>query len=167
MNRSKLFMVVSLYTAMIAACAPSFADTSVAIGSDVYAQLQHENAQIQATLKFSDKTDKCLSADSWGWGAEGKCPERTISALSVSLSGKKVYIPISSFSNLGNPHKIQIEDYRNDGDMNFTITGGDAATAYIAKFEVNHGKLSKRTILSGEFPEDVTEETVYHTLPEN
>lgn len=103
----------------------------------------------------------CSSAASWRWGSERACPVARIASLEMLFQGKAVFIPISVFSDLGNPTSIEIEQNVKSQVYSLKIRGGDAADSYTAIIKFKSKVLIERGVFSGEFPDDSWEKTTY------
>jgi hypothetical protein len=107
----------------------------------------------------------CASAESWIWGSEQECPKRSVRRLEVKAH-ERAFIPLSAFADLANVTSLKTEQF--GSGFRVRIKGGDAATAYEAVLEFDGPRtandqptLRKRTVRSGEFPDEVWEVTTY------
>lgn len=94
------------------------------------------------------------------WGGEDIEPPKTLTVkLSVKLDKLEIFIPLSAYSDLGNPSNINI---KRSGSVIFVeIIGGDTSASYSAKLEFRGRHLIRRKVTSSEFPSDAFEETKY------
>ena len=120
---------------------------------------------VHVLLESAPLEGGCSSAASWIWGSEQECPKWSIRRLEVKAK-EKVFIPISAFADLANVTSLKTEPF--GSGFRVRIMGGDAATAYEAVLEFDGPRkaddqpvLRKRTVRSGEFPDQVWEETTY------
>jgi hypothetical protein len=79
--------------------------------------------------------------------------------LDVYLGVNRVFVPISAYSDLGNPRSSTIETA--DKGFQIVVRGGDAATSYKATLVFEGGLLRSRKVVNGEFPDEAWEETIY------
>jgi hypothetical protein len=95
----------------------------------------------------------------WG-GDETTPPKKIIKAITVLMNGQMVFIPLSAYCDLGNPLKISLEKIPVHG-FRLIITGGDAASSYSALLDFKNNEISRRKVISGEFPKEVWEATTF------
>ena len=93
----------------------------------------------------------------WG-GDEGISPKRIIETINVVKNKQRFFIPLSAYADLGNPMHISLEAL-SAHRFRLVIVGGDAAGAYKASLEFKNYEISRRKVVSGEFPKEVWEET--------
>lgn len=94
------------------------------------------------------------------WGGEGSmAPSHLITSVSVVKGKEKIFVPISSYSDLGDPHEIYLNPTSSGFDL--TIIGGDAGVAYRAILVFEQEWLVRRRVVHGEFPDQAWEETKY------
>jgi hypothetical protein len=90
---------------------------------------------------------------SW-WGVDGGIPRRVTSDLALRIGHTEVTIPRRAYADLGNPNlPNSISLMQLHKDIYLYIHGGDAAGSYIAKFFVHDGRLTRREVVPGEFPD--------------
>jgi hypothetical protein len=94
----------------------------------------------------------------WG-GDELEMPRSVISKVIVNIGKKRVYIPLSAYSDLGDPRKIKFLKTK-DGFM-LIISGSDAGGSYKATLRFDRHYIKTREVVSSEFPGQVWEETKY------
>ena len=95
------------------------------------------------------------------WGGDDTTPPKTIiKAITISSKGESIFIPLSAYSDLGNPRKISLSKLAVRG-FRLLIIGGDAAGSYQAMLDFKANEISRRRVVSGEFPIEVWEETTY------
>jgi hypothetical protein len=99
-----------------------------------------------------------LYDDGWRWGAE-KSPKYIIRKIEAWWGDEKVFIPLSAYFDLTNPHEVFLKKAGNQ--FHLTIKGGDAATSYEALLIFEKGNLLSKKVFSGEFPDEAWEETKY------
>jgi hypothetical protein len=96
----------------------------------------------------------------WMWGAEGTNNGTAIQNVVAKLGNESVFVPLSAYSDLANPSKI---DLIRQGKVHVVvIRGGDASTAYTTRIRFKAGVVLDRSVASGEFSREVHEETKYH-----
>lgn len=119
------------------------------------------NITAKATIITSLKSTTCKAADSWMWGSEQSCPKNIIETFEVQKGNEKIFIPISAFTDLGNPQKLIIEQNKPDDVFTITIVGGDASVSYAAALNFKDGYINEKIVRHGEFPNEVWEKTTY------
>lgn len=99
----------------------------------------------------------------WGGDVRGsgnvQMPKSVISLIDLRIGNEKVFIPLSAYSDLGNPMQASLE--KAGHGFKITITGGDTATSYKAVLIFDNEHIQRRRVSLGEFPDEVWEETVY------
>jgi hypothetical protein len=81
---------------------------------------------------------------------------------------------MSSFSDLGDPYVVQLEDMSvgleeggkflaDKSAFRLIVFGGQSDTAYRAELHFNASRLERRLVWEGEEPNQVAEETIYRT----
>lgn len=99
----------------------------------------------------------------WGGGKlsadEIKIPKTVITTIEVQVNKKKLYIPLSAYSDLGAPRQISLKTTKKG--FNIIIRGGDASTAYEAWLLFEGTYIKRRKVRHLEFPGIVWQETVY------
>ena len=107
---------------------------------------------------------KLLHWDYWGTDDGRRPPNTIVTRLTVAIGRDTVLIPFGAYGDLSEPDSVWVSC----GGSGATVylRGGDAAGSYDASFVVLHGMLYKRRVQSGEFPEEVWEETVYSWIPD-
>lgn len=95
------------------------------------------------------------------WGSdETSPPKKIIKAITVLRSGQTFFIPLSTYADLANPRNFLLEKLPAQG-FRLTINGGDAAGSYSAMLDFKKDEISRRKVVSGEFPKEVWEETIF------
>jgi hypothetical protein len=97
------------------------------------------------------------------WGHELKKPKTIITSIDVLLGSKKLFVPLSAYSDLSNPKKVSLEISKYG--FHILIAGGSASTFYNAELIFKNGFIHRRIVRHGEFPEVAWEETVYSFNP--
>lgn len=114
---------------------------------------------IRVTIKTS-KTDGSPFKDGFRWGGEGSAvPLTLITSVAVQRGANNLFIPLSAYSDLGDPRQISLKP--NAAGFELAITGGDAGVAYNAVLVFKKGWLIRRRVAHGEFPDQAWEETQY------
>ena len=75
-------------------------------------------------------------------------------------NGKKILIPLSAYADLGNPTEVYLKKLPSHG-FRLILQGGDAAGSYRAILDFKEDEIFHRKVVSGEFPKEVWEETVF------
>jgi hypothetical protein len=95
------------------------------------------------------------------WGADDKLDTtwRLITSLEIWHGKARIDVPRSAFADLANGNSIEV---RNDvHGCVITMMGGDAGCAWKADIWANAKRVTRRTVRSGEFPDNAWEETRY------
>jgi hypothetical protein len=95
----------------------------------------------------------------WG-GDETSPPKKIIKAIAALRNGQAVFVPLSAYADLGNPRKLSLEKLPANG-FRLIVSGGDAAGSYKAMLDFKKNEISRRKVVSGEFPKEVWEETTF------
>lgn len=98
------------------------------------------------------------TAFQWG-GDHLEPPKFVIGAITASKGDKQLFLPLSAYSDLGNPRLASLV-VTADG-ARLKIVGGDAGGAYDAVFTFDASGLKERRVSSREFPNRAWEETKY------
>ena len=102
-----------------------------------------------------------LYRSSFGWGGDESSPPRLIiAAINVVMNDRKIFVPLTSYVDLGDPRKIFLEPFKND-ELLLRIIGGDAAGSYKALLPFNTKFMVSRKVTSGKFPASIWEEERY------
>jgi hypothetical protein len=94
-----------------------------------------------------------------GWGASFHWPRTVITSLRVSIRSQPVYIPMSAFCDLGNPHRMVLRATAKGFQV--SIDGSDAGDSFEAVLEFEGTTLKRRKVHLNEFPDEMWEETTY------
>lgn len=114
---------------------------------------------LKVTVKTS-KTGGSPFKEGFRWGGENSAaPSTLITSVSVQSGADRLFVPLSAYSDLGDPHRISIKT--NGADFELAIAGGDAGVAYNAFLVFEKGWLIRRRVAHGEFPDEAWEETKY------
>lgn len=119
-------------------------------------------------LKITVQTSKTAGSpfkEGFRWGGEDAiAPLTLITSIIVQSGADKIFVPLSAYSDLGDPRRISLKTIGTGVEL--TITGGDAGVAYSAVLVFKEGWLTHRRVAHGEFPDEAWEETkyVYNTL---
>jgi hypothetical protein len=115
---------------------------------------------VNVVIHVYNYIEKLPYSKSWQWGVERINPKYVIGEIDIKIGNMKIFVPLSAFMDLANPREAKLENIDNDG-FKLSISGGDAATSYIADLYVKGGFVQKRKVMHGEFPEESYELTVY------
>lgn len=94
----------------------------------------------------------------WG-GDDTELPKTLVGSVQVWIGNEKIFVPMSSYSDLGNPRTASLKKTRKGFEIK--IGGGNAAGSYSAILLIENSNVHRRKVVSGEFPDQVWEETVY------
>ncbi|MCC7634430.1 hypothetical protein [Stenotrophomonas rhizophila] len=118
----------------------------------------------KVTVKTSKAADS-LFKEGFRWGGEDtSAPPNLITSIVVQSGADKLFVPLSSYSDLGDPRRITLKPSATGFEL--AIAGGDAAVAFNATLVFEKGRLTRRRVAHGEFPDQAWEETryAYNTL---
>jgi len=140
-----------------AAVAPDSSRVRVGITSLFYPWGDDSEVRVWLTVA---KASRCVLTRHDYWGTNGgAAPHTVVTRLLVTVGGDTVYVPFRAYADLSEPLTIAIKC---DTAVAIVMTGGDAAGSYFARFLVGPGLVLKTgRVESGEFPNDVWEETRY------
>lgn len=114
---------------------------------------------LKVTVKTS-KTADGLFKEGFRWGGEdAMAPPTLITSIVVRSGTDKLFVPLSAYSDLGDPRRISLKPSANGFEL--AIAGGDAGVAYNAVLVFEDGWLTRRRVAHGEFPDEAWEETKY------
>ena len=119
---------------------------------------------IEISVKTSDaKIMPYREGFRWG-GEEAEAPATLVTLIVVQRDAKKLFVPLSAYSDLGNPRRVYLKGSVSGFEVR--IAGGDAGTAYNASLVSDNEFLVRRRVTHGEFPGEAWEEThyAYNTL---
>ena len=125
------------------------------------ATLSEGPIKVIVNLEKLESVTHCPSASSWRWGSEQACPSSRIASLEISFRNKSVFIPYSTFADLGNPVSLEIEQDNKGITYSVKIAGGDAATSYKATIKFKSDLLLEKIVRHGEFPDSAWEKRYY------
>lgn len=116
---------------------------------------------VSVSVETIDTPNGYVYSKAYMWGGdETSPPKRIIKAITVLRNGQTFFIPLSAYADLGNPRKISLDKLPSHG-FRLVISGGDAAGSYSAILNFKKDEISRRKIVSGEFPKEVWEETTF------
>ncbi|MCC7201063.1 MAG: hypothetical protein IT393_00120 [Nitrospirae bacterium] len=100
----------------------------------------------------------------WGGDFESRSevimPKNVIAAINIQIGNEKMFVPLSAYSDLGNPYQASFE--KTDRGFRLIIAGrGGTSTPYKAVLEFNNENIQRRRITLDIFPDEVWEETEY------
>jgi hypothetical protein len=123
--------------------------------------------KVEVATKNAVQQDCHFRPSSFVWGADGECSRVYIWGVRVIDGDNEVFVPLSAFSDLSNPHRLFITLGAKSGEYSITIGGGDAGTGYTAIFVVKARELVSRKVFSNQFPTQAYETTTYVWNREN
>ena len=127
----KLYLFLSIVIiACLLAVMPSYA-----ISADLVqgiAKLKGQLADgttVKAELRTMKVTPKYPYKHAFMWGGdETAVPKTVITAIDVRIGNEKIFVPLSAYSDLGDPRQTSLENMEHG--FKLIITGGDAAVSY-------------------------------------
>jgi hypothetical protein len=100
------------------------------------------------------------------WGAAEDTSAWIVAALVITLNDKALYVPMSAYSSLANVQAL--ETRTTEQAFEIVLTGGAEHFSYTAVLTFdNAGVLKKQRTFSGEFPDELWEETAYSFIPDD
>ncbi len=106
----------------------------------------------------------------WGGDMMGKdkviMPKTIISMVDIKVGNESVLVPLSAYSDLGNPYQILFEKTKRGFRLIIEGEGG-TDTSYKAVLEFSDDNIQRRKVVLGVFPQEVWEETVYSFISRN
>lgn len=141
---------------------PSFAvDTNFEEGVAKASMVLGVSDLVSISVETIEPPNSYVYSKAYMWGGdETSPPKRIIKAITVLRNGKMIFIPLSAYADIGNPRKIFLEKLPAHG-FRLIISGGDAAGSYTAILDFKKNEISRRKVVSGEFPKEVWEETTF------
>lgn len=116
---------------------------------------------VSVSVETIEPPNDYLYSKAYMWGGdETSPPKRVIKAITVFRSGQMIFMPLSAYVDLGNPREISLEKLPAHG-FRLILSGGDAAGSYKAILDFKKSDISRRKVISGEFPKEVWEETTF------
>lgn len=128
-------------------------------------------AKARLVLGYADRVDVSIEtteppnnyayvkAYTWG-GDEASPPKKIVKSITIFRNEQSVFIPLSAYADLGSPRKISLQKLSASG-FRLIISGGDAAGAYSATLDFKRNEITRRKVISGEFPKEVWEQTTF------
>lgn len=149
----RIFFATMLYMVMVAgSCAP------LAAGSYQFKSSSDVKANLSLVVLVGLPSTQHSSG--WMWGADTSNAGVSVLDVAAKIGKESVFVPLSAYSDLANPSEIALVE---QGKIHvLIIKGGDASTAYKASLSFKDGNIFARRVESGEFPDEVHEETTYH-----
>lgn len=100
----------------------------------------------------------------WGGDFESRSevimPKNVIAAIDIQIGDEKMIVPLSAYSDLGNPYQASFE--KTDRGFRLIIAGrGGTSTPYTAVLEFNNENIQRRKVTLDIFPDEVWQETEY------
>jgi len=142
-------------------------ESSFAVGTNFEEGIAKANVVLGASDSVSVSVETIELPDGYAyskaymWGGdETSPPKRIIKAITVLRNDQAIFIPLSAYADLGNPRRIFLEKLPAHG-FRLTVSGGDAAGSYNAILDFKKNEISRRKVVSGEFPKEVWEQTTF------
>lgn len=109
--------------------------------------------------------------DAFMWGGDMQSetkviiPKTFVTAMDIRIGNKKSIVPLSAYSDLGNPYKISYE--KTESGFKLIIEGrGGTGTSYKAILEFHGLDIHHRKVFLAIYPDEVWQETTYSFLSE-
>lgn len=125
-----------------------------------------DGSSVQVEVRTMKLTPQYPYKNAFMWGGDMRgrdevlMPKTVITAMDVRINNEKIFLPLSAYSDLGNPYQVSLE--KAERGFRLVITGrGGTATSYKAVLEFNHENIQRRKVTLDVFPDEVWEETVY------
>jgi hypothetical protein len=153
-----LTLVMVIVFATVTAFAGTFIEKPLHVGVTKL-EVSDGTRKYLVLVTVVEPTNFPYDKNGWRWGAEGNNPKQIVSKIEVEVNGHQVFVPISSYLDLGNPRAIS--GMVKNKELALVIKGGEAATSYEARLKVGNEAVKHRKVVSGEFSKESTEETTY------
>lgn len=85
-----------------------------------------------------------------------------VERLRITVNGRPLFVPVSSFFDLADLRNGQITF--SGGHANLLLNGGDASESYSVKIQFNASRVLSRAVFSVSTPEEPLQETIYHEV---
>ena len=155
LSLNKAFIII------LSICVPAFGWTQ-SLNKSLDLSLKDKLGSMSIEVHVFEQTDSCrFAVQSYEWGAEGACPKKYIQSLEIKNGLHDLFVPISVFSDLGNPTKVTLNKLTKLNQYVAVIEGGDAGSSYRAKIIFNKDRLLQRSVESRSFPKEANETTIY------
>ncbi|MDR3687735.1 MAG: hypothetical protein P4L46_00030 [Fimbriimonas sp.] len=155
MRKTWLFLVVALLLSAVVAARRQSKTTKQILSKSVVGQDRSHRWKVTA---FEWKESR-KGAVGDAWGAFSEIPNWAVGKLAIDEAGVSVDVPRSVYADLTNVNRLTC---RSSGKgCTISIEGGDAASGYVAEVVVKNGKVDRRRVREGEFPENHWEQTTY------
>ncbi len=155
----KALTAFSVAFAICFACSPIFADVSGEEKSELNCKLSDGTiAKVEVLKKTIDASYPYNKADLWGIEI-GADSNKIISYFKVEINGKRIFVPLSAYADLGNPRDVGIRPDVSKFDI--LINGGQNEKSYLAVITFDFIGLLSKKVSSAESAGEVWEETIY------
>lgn len=102
--------------------------------------------------------DEPFQTGSW-WGANDHPPKIIIRDIILEVNNEHIFVSKSMIDYLGNPTRLEVGVKQ--GNVYFTVYGGDTSTSYIAVFTCDKNQIRRKRVDSCEFLNCIYEDTKY------
>ena len=156
--KSLIILVLTLVASWTAGAGP--ADRRHAVRPQGSVDMSLTQPDVQVTLETIKIPNDFVYKDALLWGGDtGFLPASVVSAIRVRQGARKLFVPMSAYSDLGDVHSAALLPDPSGFILN--LYGGETATTYKAQLRFANGYLLSRVVSSGEFPQNAREETRY------
>jgi hypothetical protein len=129
-------------------------------------ELSLTHPEVQVTLETIKIPNDFVYKDALFWGGDtGILPGSVVSAIRVRQNSRKLFVPMSAYSDLGDVHSAALLPSPRGFILN--LYGGETATEYKAQLRFASGYLLSRVVSSSGFPQNAREETRYSFPKDN
>lgn len=169
-------MMIRLFLNVIAIMSLLMTSTSVS-GADFSQGIAklNDNLKDGTPIKIEVRTGELTSQypykDALMWGGDMQSetevimPKTFITEMDIRIGNKKIIVPLSAYSDLGNPFQILYE--KAESGFKLIIEGrGGTGTSYKAVLEFHGMDIRCRKVILVIFPDEVWQETTYSFISE-
>lgn len=160
---NNIFRILVVFCVLLSFKFPAYAAQSVALNGETLLTETLGKLKIQVRIKThemaigkpSDKRPDKIELNC----TYSKYPCSLVDALEISINGKSLFVPRSSFCSFADLNFVGLQLIH--GKFVLTLKGGDTSESYIGKIVFNRERVISRTVSSALTPNDILEETHY------
>jgi hypothetical protein len=154
---SKTIIAFALVTSALYACSDTKA---YQLAEPVLEHSTKHGYEVNVVIAPTPK--QFVHRSSFDWGADkDHPPARIIVSIHLTHNGRSISVPLSAYSDLGNPDSVLLQDGRNNG-IRLMIQGGESSGSYHAVLEFRNDEIKWRRVNCVPFSSESWEETFFH-----
>lgn len=152
-----------VFCGKIIAAELSSADIVQAKGNTEVSISLPNSVSVKASIVTVELPREYIYSDAFRWGGDNHQPPKfVVKEIKVARNGHEIFIPLSAFSDIGEPRHIKLEAVpKSQSNFRLIIRGGDAGGSYSATLEFKDDDILLKRVASGEFPKVAWEEIHY------